>query len=75
MVYNETSGRMENTPGVESRSPGFGNTSSIEWLDPYVHGPGIYFFPFVDSLVKLLGYERGVTLRAAPYDFRLDPSE
>lgn len=64
---------MENTQGVETRAPGFGNTSCIEWLDPSVHYPGVYFFPLVDSLTRLLHYERGKTLRAAPYDFRYDP--
>ena len=66
---------MQNTPGVVTRTPDFGNTSAIEWLDPVIHGPGIYFFPFVDSLCLELGYKRGKTLRAAPYDFRYDPGK
>jgi len=75
LTYNEKEDRMENTEGVFTRIPGFGNTSGIEWLDPYVHGPGIYFFPLVDSLTRLLGYERGKTLRSAPYDFRYHPGD
>ena len=63
---------MGNAPGVITRIPAFGNTSAIEWLDPAIHGPGIYFFPFVDSLCRM-GYQRGKTLRAAPYDFRYEP--
>ena len=65
---------MENSQGVYTRVPDFGNTSAIEWLDPNFHGPGVYFFPFVDALTRLAGYVRGKTIRAAPYDFRYDPS-
>ena len=64
---------MKNVPGVTTTVPGFGNTTGIEWLDPEVHGPGVYFYPFVEALCKLFGYVRGETLRAAPYDFRYDP--
>ena len=75
MVYNEKEDRMQNTDGVVTRTPGFGNTSGIEWLDPYVHGPGVYFCPLVDTLTRILGYERGKTLRSAPYDFRFHPGK
>ena len=73
LVYNETTGRMQNTPGVHTRIPAFGNTSSIEYLDPSLYNPGRYFAPFVDTLVKQLGYKRGITIRGAPYDFRYEP--
>jgi len=74
LEYDEKAKTMVNTEGVETRVPAFGNTSAIEWLDPSLHGPGVYFYPLVDSLCRLMGYERGKNLRAAPYDFRLDPS-
>ena len=64
---------MENTPGVMTRVPNFGNTSSIEYLDPALSHPGQYFAPFVQSLVDKFGYERGLNIRAAPYDFRYGP--
>ncbi len=64
---------MENTPGVYTRVPGFGNTSSIEYLDPALAHPGQYFAPFIGSLVEKFGYQRGFNLRAAPYDFRYGP--
>ena len=73
LEYDEKTGRAKNAKGVTTRVPDFGNTTAIEWLDPYLHGPAIYFYPFVDSLCRLLGYERGKSLRAAPYDFRYDP--
>ena len=66
---------MENTPGVITRVPDFGNTSSIEYLDPVLSHPGQYFAPFVQSLVNTFGYKRGVNMRAAPYDFRYGPGK
>jgi len=74
LVYNPETDQMENTPGVYTRNPDFGNTSAIEWLDPSVHGPGIYFYPLVAALVNM-GYVRGSSLRAAPYDFRFHPGQ
>ena len=52
--------------------PGFGNTSSVECLD----GACLvrYFKTFVDYFVKR-GYQRGKTIRAAPYDWRLAAGE
>ena len=72
-VYNETTNRMENTPGVYVKIPGFGNTSSIEYLDPSLSHPGEYFAPFVQNIVDKFGYKRGVNIRGAPYDFRYGP--
>lgn len=73
LVPSPTSGKMENTPGVYTRNPGFGGTSGIEWLDPASHVAGVYFYPLIDTLHRLLGYTRGKDLRSAPYDFRYDP--
>ena len=66
---------MENTPGVLVRVPDFGNTSSIEYLDPSLSHPGQYFAPFVQSLVDKFGYDRRMNIRAAPYDFRYGPGK
>ena len=74
MEYNESSGKMQDKFGVNFRVPGFGNTTTIEWLDPATELLGAYFSPFVRYFVKKYGYERGIDLRAAPYDFRKDPS-
>ena len=61
--------------------PGFGNTSTVECLDDddddkmcEKHPKLQYFKTFVDYFVKR-GYERGVTIRAAPYDWRLAAGE
>ena len=63
---------MSNAPGVETRIPGFGVTDTIEYLD--TDHLIKYFAPVVDALVSW-GYERGVSVRAAPYDFRYAPGE
>eukprot|EP00794_Sanderia_malayensis_P018784 gene18784-20675_t len=73
LVYNATLDQMQNTHGVYTRIPGFGNTSSIEYLDPALSHPGQYFAPFIRSLVDKFGYKRGFNIRAAPYDFRYGP--
>lgn len=72
---NDTVGDLDN---LESRVTGWGNTSSIELLDPGLWPPTLrhesdVFYPVAQYLVDKLGYERGVTLRGAPYDFRLMP--
>jgi len=72
LVYDKTTKIMKNAPGVETRVPGFGNTDTIEHLD--TDNLVKYFAPMVDALVSW-GYERGVTVRAAPYDFRYGPGK
>lgn len=34
LVYNRTTRRSSNSPGVQVRVPGFGQTHTIEFLDP-----------------------------------------
>lgn len=70
LVYDENTKTVKNAPGVDTRVPGFGTTNTIEYLD--TDNLIKYFAPVVDSLVSW-GYERGVTVRAAPYDFRYGP--
>ena len=33
LQYDNVSGTTSNQPGVRIRQPGFGNTSTVEWLD------------------------------------------
>ncbi|XP_059473948.1 phospholipase A2 group XV-like [Neocloeon triangulifer] len=75
LVYDNTTRTTSNSPGVETRIPGFGNTSSVEWLDPTELSPTKYFNPIADILVKKLNYSRGVNLHGVPYDFRKAPNE
>jgi len=74
LVYDNVTRRTSNSPGVETRIPEFGNTSSVEWLDPSKSAYGAYFKDIVESL-QPLGYERGINIKGAPYDFRKAPNE
>lgn len=73
LVYNMTTRTTSNSPGVDIRIPGWGNTTSIEYVDPSRVPVTEYFGKLVVALVSD-GYERGVSLRGAPYDFRKAPS-
>ena len=70
--YDEKTNTVKNAPGVETRVPGFGDTATIEHVD--TTNLVTYFKPMVDTLVSW-GYERGVSVRGAPYDFRYAPGE
>lgn len=86
--YNTTTRTTQNSPGVEIRAaPGgfFGDTDGVETMNP-VFGivPDIlpspvpeltHMKPLVDYFVSTGRYERGVNLRAAPYDWRRPPTE
>jgi len=69
----DSAGHATNAPGVETRVPGFGSTETLEELDPSIpaHATGA-FYKMVSALVAR-GYERNVTVRGAPYDFRYTP--
>jgi len=77
LVYDRDSRKSHNVAGVETRVQGWGNTDSVEYLDPswsaWVIGDvGNYMSDFVKYFVSQ-GYVRGKTIRAAPYDFRFGP--
>jgi lysophospholipase-3 len=77
LVYNATIKQSRNVDGVSTRVPGFGSTSSIDYLDPswsawLLADAGNYMKEMVDYFVSL-GYERGKSIVAAPYDFRFAP--
>ncbi|CAI8056249.1 Phospholipase A2 group XV [Geodia barretti] len=74
--YDSATDTYHDTEGVETRIPGFGNTSGIEYLDPHAeyYGATVYFHPMVQHFVDK-GYERGKTIVSAPFDWRYAPSE
>lgn len=74
LVYNNASRTTFNQPGVLTRVPDFGNSSSVEWIDPSKASAGNYFASISSAILKF-GYERNVSLRGAPYDFRKAPNE
>lgn len=73
-MYDNKTRTTSNSPGVDIRVPGFGETETVEWFDPSEHWFTIYFHDIVTALVKM-GYERNKSVRGAPYDFRKAPNE
>ncbi|XP_046990636.1 phospholipase A2 group XV-like [Schistocerca americana] len=74
LVYNNQTRTTSNSDGVEIRIPGFGNSTTVEWIDPSMASEGAYFKDIANTLVPL-GYERNISIRGAPYDFRKAPNE
>ena len=73
LTYNNITRKTSNNQGVEIRVPEFGNSTSVEWIDPSKASAGNYFASIAASIMRF-GYERNVSLRGAPYDFRRAPS-
>ncbi|XP_074170802.1 lysosomal phospholipase A and acyltransferase isoform X5 [Rhinolophus sinicus] len=73
LVYNRTSRATQFPDGVDVHVPGFGQTFSLEFLDPSKSSVGSYFHTMVESLVGW-GYTRGEDVRGAPYDWRRAPT-
>jgi len=75
LTYNSTTHTTSNAPGVETRIPGFGNTtSSVEWIDKSMRGFSTYFSLIVSKVLPM-GYIRGENIHGAPYDFRRAANE
>lgn len=74
LEFDPSTQRSHNAAGVETRIVGWGDTASLESLDPALPFPSAATWrPLVQALVDDLGYERNVSVRAAPYDFRYSP--
>jgi len=76
--FDPISRKNQNAPGVQTRVPGWGETSSVEYLDPswsawVLKDVGNYFHTMVSKMVDSWGFVRGQSVRAAPYDFRFAP--
>ena len=65
--WDATSNTYSNNAGVTIRPKDFGGTGGVEYLALFKP----YFHNFVDYFVNELGYKRGSSIRAAPYDWRL----
>ena len=79
-MYNSGTRSFQNQPGLGIKVSGFGDTCKVEYLaanpietDCSLQLPlGAYFSTMVKHYTGL-GYKRGTTIRAAPYDWRLSP--
>ncbi|GAB0093285.1 phospholipase A2 group XV [Sergentomyia squamirostris] len=74
LYYDNVTRTTSNSPGVITRIPGWGHPETVEWLDPSHASAGAYFKDIGNALVSI-GYERNVSIRGAPYDFRKAPNE
>lgn len=77
LVYNNQTRHVTNVPGVETRIPNWGSTSTVEYLDtlPLFTDPySIYLKGLCDALASI-GYVRDVNILSAPYDFRKAPND
>ena len=68
--YNNETRKTSNTEGVQVQVPGFGSTESIETLVGNRFVPQFYYYKYVVDTLVDLGYQRNVSLRGAPFDFR-----
>ena len=74
LLFDDTTSTYTNNVGVTTRTPDWGSTDAIEYLDPSLKlGDSDYFHDVVEALVKAGGV-RNVTVRASPYDFRRAPT-
>lgn len=74
LQYDNVTRKTSNSPGVEIMVPGFGNTTSVEYVDPSQVSVTGYYNTLVNYLVAN-GFTRGYDIRGAPYDFRKSPSK
>jgi len=77
LVYDTITRTTSDNQGVKTRIPGAppaGTTVDVEWLDPDKESFSAYYAKPVEKLVGI-GYQTGVNLHAAPYDFRRAANE
>ncbi|XP_058125353.1 phospholipase A2 group XV-like [Anopheles ziemanni] len=74
LEYDNVTRTTRNSPGVVTRVPGFGQSETVEWIDPSHASVGAYFVNIANALVSN-GYARDKSIVGAPYDFRKGPNE
>ena len=73
LSFDSSSGQYSSSDSnIKVTVPGFGDTDTVETLGQGLFLNLEYFKDLVDYLVDR-GYERGKSVRAAPYDWRLAP--
>jgi lysophospholipase-3 len=73
--YDNTTKHTLDRPGVDIKIEGFGETDTVEYLDPSRYSATGYYSVIVDALVKKYGHKRGKSIRGVPYDWRRSPNE
>jgi lysophospholipase-3 len=75
LKYDRITGRYSSSDDdIRIRVPGFGDTETVEELSQ----TGLKDFPYFKELVNYFvdrGYERGKSIRGAPYDWRYGPGK
>jgi lysophospholipase-3 len=75
LKYDRNTGQYSSSDSdIKIKVPGFGGTETVEQLSQ----TGLTDLPYFKDLVKYFvdrGYERGKSIRAAPYDWRYGPGE
>lgn len=67
-------GTFYNAKGVDVNSNvDFGGAGGVAYVDPNLKRAMPYFGPMIDNLTDTLGYQIGVNLHGAGYDWRLGP--
>lgn len=74
LYYDNVTRTTRNSPGVTTRIPGWGDSETVEWLDPSHASAGAYFKDIGNAFASV-GYVRNVSIRGAPFDFRKAPSK
>uniref|UniRef100_A0A1B0AJP7 Group XV phospholipase A2 n=2 Tax=Glossina TaxID=44049 RepID=A0A1B0AJP7_GLOPL len=74
LYYDNITRTTHNTPGVETRVPGWGDPEVVHWIDPSHNMNGAYFIDIGNLLISR-GYDSKKNIRGAPYDFRKAPNE
>uniref|UniRef100_A0A1B0D3I7 Uncharacterized protein n=1 Tax=Phlebotomus papatasi TaxID=29031 RepID=A0A1B0D3I7_PHLPP len=74
LYYDNVTRTTRNSPGVVTRIPGWGDSETVEWLDPSHASAGAYFKDIGNAFASV-GYVRNVSIRGAPFDFRKAPNE
>lgn len=74
LIYDNNTRTTQNSPGVETKIPGWGDPEVVEWIDPS-HAPSGAYFNNIANALAAHGYVRNVSIRGAPYDFRKAPNE
>ncbi|KAK4878912.1 hypothetical protein RN001_007058 [Aquatica leii] len=74
LTYDNVTRKTSNAEGVDIRVPGFGDTETVEWLDPS-HASSGYYFKDIGNTLVTLGHVRNKSIKGAPYDFRKAPNE